>query len=69
MTALKLSFRYDFDPDCKDDKGSVLRSLLNTKRIPYLRMYAPSRNAIKVLFCDEDDVNKDLLCKDFFEYF
>ena len=69
MTSFKISFRYDYDPDSGGDKRSVLQSLLNTKQISYLRMYAPSRNAIKVLFYDEDDLNKVFsYSKDFFEY-
>ena len=67
MTAFKVSFRYDFDPDSRTDKGSVLQSMLNTKHISYLRMYAPSRNAIKVLFYDENDLNKVFSDKFFFE--
>ena len=65
-SAFKISFRYDFDPDNLVDKVGYLQVLLNEKHISTLRTYAPSRNSIKVLFPNEEELNKVFTCKDFF---
>ena len=66
-SAFKISFRYDFDPDNLVDKVGYLQVLLNEKHISTLRTYAPSRNSIKVLFPNEEELNKVFTCKEFFE--
>ena len=74
MTGFKLAFkihRYPYDStDGMLDREPLrleLQDLLDEKHIPKLRIYAPTRNSIKVLFYNEDDLNKVLICKDFFE--
>ena len=74
MTAFKLSFRihrYDFDPDNmtlnKEPFKTELQELLSGNHISTLRIYAPSRNSIKVLFNSEDELNKVFSYRNTFE--
>ena len=74
MSAFKLSFRihrYDFDPDnMTQDKDSFkieLQELLFGNHISTHRIYSPSRTSIKVLFLNEEELNKVFSCRDTFE--
>ena len=74
MTAFKLSFRihrYDYDPDNmtlnKEPFRIELQELLSINHISTIRIYAPSRNSIKVLFHSEEELNKVFSCNNTFE--
>ena len=62
--AFKVNFRFareNYSTEIMQQNNSTIKTILlgklDEKQILYTRIYAPSRNSIKVLFPSDDEVN------------
>ena len=74
--AFKVNFRFareNYSTEIMQQNNSTIKTILlgklDEKQILYTRIYAPSRNSIKVLFPSDDEVNKVLANTEHFNPF
>ena len=73
--AYKVNFRFereDYSTEAMRENNNTIRTLLynklDEKKIVSTRIYAPSRNSIKVLFPSDEEVNTVLANTQYFTY-
>ena len=73
MSLYKIAFRFDREDYSREDREYndqirlYLQDLFDTQCITADRIYTPSRNSIKAIFVKEEELNKVIINKQYFE--